>query len=146
MNEQSDAHEELPSAPTEQSVFALIKKMQQQLVFLEKKIDILIEQSQGKPFREKQFSRPFRSYGRPYRNSHRAQGDPSGERRFDRGRHFEKPHSEESRGFEHKKKTFDSPGERDFAPPRHFEKRTDGDKRGFVPRKKPFSFRNKDRR
>lgn len=51
-------------------VVALLEKMQQQLVYLEKKIDTLIQSSQQKPAfeRERSFSKPpFRSFGRPHR-------------------------------------------------------------------------------
>jgi hypothetical protein len=134
-----------PSAPAEQDVLALIKKMQQHLVFLEKKIDLLISQSQARPFREKHFSKPFRPSGPPYHRSDRGQDSASGERSFDRGRPFEKRHGEESRGFGHRKKAYDNPRESDFGTRNHFEKRPEGEKRGFEQKKKPFPYRQKDR-
>ena len=84
----------------------LIRKMQQQLVILEKKIDILISQPLGRPFSAKHFSKPFRSFGRPDRHSNRAQVNDSGEKSFDRGCHFAKRHDGEKRGFDQKKKPF----------------------------------------
>ncbi len=51
-------------------VVAILEKMQQQLTYLEKKIDTLIQNSQQKPAfeRERSFSKPpFRSFGRPHR-------------------------------------------------------------------------------
>ncbi len=53
------------SAPPqiEPDVVALIKKIQQHLVFLEKKIDTLISRSSEKPSKGQHFSKPFRSYG-----------------------------------------------------------------------------------
>ena len=59
MNESSEEKDDvsvLPQADTD--VVSLIKKMQQQLNFLEKKIDLLIGQSPERPFREKRFSKP----------------------------------------------------------------------------------------
>ena len=50
----------------ETDVKELLQRMQQQLMFLEKKLDTLIQQSRPKPFnQERPFSRPFRPYGRP---------------------------------------------------------------------------------
>ncbi len=146
MSEQSRHNEVLPPAPAEQDMLVLIRKMQQQLVILEKKIDILINQSLGRPFSEKRFSKPFRPFGRPDRHSNRAQVNASGEKSFDRGRHFEKRHSEENRGFDHRKKAYDNSRESDFNQERHFEKRPDGEKREFDQKNKPFSYRRKDRR
>ena len=138
MSEQPQHNDSLPPASAEQDVVVLIKKMQQQLVFLEKKIDILISQSQERPFsKEQHFSRPFRSFGRPHR--------PSGEKSFDRERPFEKRHGEEDRGFGYKKKSYGHTRGSDFSQERHFEKRHDGEKRGFDPKKKPFFHKRKDR-
>ena len=80
MSEHPEENEELSAPPQADSdVVSLIKKMQQQLNFLEKKIDILIGQSPERPFRdrEKRFSKPFRpSFGG---------GAPHGKRDFNRG-------------------------------------------------------------
>ena len=54
----------------ETDVLEILQRMQQQLSFLEKKIDALIHnsQSQSRPFnRERNFSRPARPFGRPHR-------------------------------------------------------------------------------
>ena len=131
-------NDSLPLAPAEQDMVALIKNMQQQLVFLEKKIDILISQSQSKPSSEKHFSKPFRSFSRPYRRSDREHDNTSGEKSFDRGRHFEKRYGEESRGFDHKKKAYDNSRESNFGKGQHFEK-PDGEKtRGLDHKKKVY--------
>jgi hypothetical protein len=53
----------------ESKVFVLMEKMQKQLIYLEKKIDILINQSGGKPSRERYSPRPPQSFGRPARPS-----------------------------------------------------------------------------
>ena len=68
----------------EQDVVALLQKMQQQLVYLEKKIDTLIQQSQQKPFSRPggNFSRPFRPFGRPGGNRPDGQGRPDRPRSF----------------------------------------------------------------
>ena len=49
----------------EQDVAALINKMQEQLVSLEKKIDTLISRPSQKPAEEKHFSKPFQRFDRP---------------------------------------------------------------------------------
>ena len=128
MSEQFKHNGSLPPALTEQDVIALVKKMQQQLVFLEKKIDILISQSQDRPFRQKPFSKPFRSFGY-HRRPEREHGNTYEEKRFDRPRHFEKRHGPEKRGFGHKKESYDSPQESNFAKEHRFEKRHGQDKR-----------------
>ena len=48
-------------------VMALLQRMQQQLTYLEKKLDTLIQQSQQKPFNRDNPQRPFRPFGRPNR-------------------------------------------------------------------------------
>ena len=92
---------------TDPEVLAALKKIQQHLVYLEKKIDLLIGQSgqsaqrpsgppAGKPFR-KHFSKPFRPGGGHSfdRNSQPREGD--------RGSH---PQGGEPRKFGHSKKPF----------------------------------------
>ena len=143
MSEQFKHNDSLSPAPDEQDVAALIKKMQQQLVFLEKKIDILIEQSSRRPFNERHFSKPSRSFGRPHRPFDRARGDASGEKRFDRGRHFEKRPNEENRGVDYKKKAYGDSRESDFGQNPHFARRSDGQKKWFDPKKKPFPYKRK---
>ena len=56
----------------EQDMAALINKMQEQLVSLEKKIDTLISQPSKKPAEEKHFSKPFQRFDRP---RHHDRGD-----------------------------------------------------------------------
>ena len=106
MSEQPQHNDFSPPASAEQDMVVLIKKMHQQLLFLEKKIDILINQSQARPFGEKHFSKPFRSFDRPHRRPGREYGHGSAEKGLDRERHFEKRHGEESRGFAQKKGPF----------------------------------------
>jgi len=134
------------SPQSEPDVAALIKKMQQQLVFLEKKIDILINQSSRRPFSEKHFSRPSRSFGRPHRPFDREHGDASGEKRFERGRPFEKRYSKENRRFDHKKKDYGDSREGDFGQDRNFARRNDGQNKGLDHKTKSFRYKRKGRR
>ncbi len=137
-------NESLPGQPTEQDLMALIRKMQQQLIFLEKKIDILISQSQGGSFRQKQYSKPFHTFDRAHRRPDRGYNNTSSERSFERGGHFEKRRTEENREFGHKR-AYDNPRESDSGGRPHFEKRHGGENRGFHQRKKPFYYGRKDR-
>jgi hypothetical protein len=115
-----------PSAVADQSesdVVSLLKRMQQHLLFLEKKIDLLISQSQerprrenapsDRPFRKRPFSKPFRSFDHPQRQGKGERGPSS--------------------------------RERDSAQGPYYERRPHDKNRGPNPKKKPFSFKRKDR-
>lgn len=81
MSEHLETESSFASSGKESDVIALLKKIQQQMVFLEKKIDLLVSQQQsagsGQPtgerafdrerpsFKDKHFSKPYRSYGPP---------------------------------------------------------------------------------
>ncbi len=59
-----------PVPPPEQDLVALIKKIQEHLFVLERKVDILINKSQERPFskerphfKDRHFKKPFRSFG-----------------------------------------------------------------------------------
>ena len=106
MNEQFSHNPSVVPGPTNADVVALIKKMQQQLEFLEKKIDTLINQSQEKPFQEKRFSKPFRSFGHSPRYGKGEHDRSPRERDFDQGRHSEKRPGDQNRSFGQKKKPF----------------------------------------
>ena len=108
------------SAPPqgEVDVVVLIQKMQQQLVFLEKKIDTLISQSSEKPFRRNHFSqrsgaasqaRPFRSFGHSHPQGKGEHDNSSRERGFAPRRHFGTPQGGENRGFGQSQKPFFRP-------------------------------------
>jgi hypothetical protein len=146
MSEQPQDNNPLPPAPVEQDVVALIKRLQQQITFLEKKIDLLLNQSQARPSHEKPFSKPFRSFD----PSHRRPGpggdyhNASGKKSFDRGRPFEKRAGEGREGFGYKKKPYEYPKDSDSGQGHHFEKRHGGEKKSFDPKKKPFYFKHKD--
>ena len=129
MNDESLVNTNEEADPSETDLVSLVKRMQQQLNYLEKKIDVLISQSQPKPFRERT-ERPFREGAeRPFRK--RTFSKPS--RSFDRQR----PHSRE----EHES----SSREREPAPRRFYERFDPAKKRSANPKKRPFSPRRTDR-
>lgn len=133
MSEHSEENEELSVPPQADSdVVSLIKKMQQQLNFLEKKIDILIGQSPERPFgdREKRFSKPFRpSFGG---------GASHGKRDFNRGPRREGGFHDRPRtgGF-----SSDRPREGGF----HDRPRSSGFSKDRPPREGGFSDRPRER-
>ncbi|OGW85631.1 MAG: hypothetical protein A3C35_01990 [Omnitrophica bacterium RIFCSPHIGHO2_02_FULL_46_11] len=104
-----------PSAPpqVEPDITALLKQMQQQIGFLEKKIDILIKQSSERPssersFNKRPFSRPFRPGG--FSHSHRPnereyKSGPS-DRNPAQGQPFDKPQGNANRDFGRGRKAF----------------------------------------
>jgi len=129
MNDESPVNTAEEEDPSETDLVSLVKRMQQQLNYLEKKIDVLISQSQPKPFRERT-ERPFRERPeRPFQK--RTFSKPS--RSFDRPR----PHSREERE--------SSPREREAAPRRFYERFDPAKKRAANPKKRPFSPRRTDR-
>ena len=74
------------SEQSNQEVVALIKRMQDQLSSLERKVDVLLNKSQEKPFnRDRNFSKPHKSFG-----GHAPRHEKGG---------TEKWQSEEKRGF-----------------------------------------------
>ena len=168
MNEHSEENEELSVPPQADSdVVSLIKKMQQQLNFLEKKIDILIGQSPERSFgdREKRFSKPFRpSFGggahhgkRDFNRGPRREGFASDRPReggfsHDRPRHSsfssERPreggfaHSRpRENGFSHAR-----PREGNAGPERSFDRKPGAGSRGFGHGDRPFLRHRKSHR
>lgn len=131
--------------PAEENAVVLIKKLQQQLTFLEKKVDILINQSQAAPAGERHFSKPYRSFDRSERHGRGERDSGFRERGPSHGRPFEKRHGEEHRGFGYKKKHYDESREGDSGRERHFEKRHNDENRGFRHKKKPFFYGRRDR-
>lgn len=157
MSEHSEENEELSVPPqTDSDVASLIKKMQQQLNFLEKKIDILIGQSPEKPFRdrEKRFSKPFRpSFGggkRDFNRGPRREGfshDRPREGGFSHDRPREGGFSHgrpRASGFSHDRApreggfSQDRPRERSAGPERAFDRKPGPSSRGFGHGDKPF--------
>ena len=137
------------SSQGDPEILALLKRMQQQMLFLEKKIDVLTNILQSRQFQSapseyperpypgKSFAKPFpkpfgsRPFDQPYRDKgrhrDRAQGDSRAGRPSDGGgfeaKRFEKRSGEDPRGFEKKR----------------FGKRPGEGKSGFVHSKKSFS-------
>jgi hypothetical protein len=116
MNEDTSIN---PSAVPDQSstdVVSLLKKVQQQLLLLEKKIDLLVHQSQERSrgektppnmaFRKRPFSKPFRSFDHPQRHGKGAHGHGSGERDPAQGPYYERRQREKNRVPHHGKKPF----------------------------------------
>jgi hypothetical protein len=170
MTEQFKNDDPLASQQSETDIVVLIKKMQQQLTFLEKKIDILVSQSQEKPLKERHFSRPSRPFDRPYRpgghypdkrehgegsrersfrpghySDKREHGEGLRERSFRLSHHSDRPQGEVKRGFDGPRKEYSGNREGSSSPERHFEKKYDGKKKIFDPRKKDFFHKRKDR-
>ncbi len=96
------------SAPpqVEPDVAAMLKRIQQQLVFLEKKIDTLISRSSERPSKGQHFSKPFRSYGYSQHHGKRKHYNSSREGGFDQGRHFDREQGGGNRRFDQEKKPF----------------------------------------
>jgi hypothetical protein len=102
MSEHSEHKDLMPPPPDRNDVLILVKQIQQQLNFLEKKIDMLVAaQSQARPAGEQRFSRPPRPF-----------------------KHFD-------RGFEHKRKPYGDAREGGPGQGHHFEKRQGGEQSGF---------------
>ena len=151
MSEHSEDNEELSVPPqADTDVVSLIKKMQQQLNFLEKKIDILIGQSPERPFRdrEKRFSKPFRpSFGGggahkgSFNRGPRREGfshDRPREGGFSHGRPpreggFSKDRPPREGGFSQER-----PKEGNFNRERSFDRKPSAGPRGFGHGDKPF--------
>jgi hypothetical protein len=122
MKEESGINLFPASDESDADVVSLLKKLQQQVLYLERKIDMLISQSKDipsreqtspdRPFRKRPFSKPFRSFDHPQRHGKGDYGHSS--------------------------------GERDSAKPRFYERRPPQSSRGPNPKKKPF-FKRKDR-
>ena len=126
-------------------VIALIKRMQQQLAFLEKKIDLLISQSQSRPSGERHFSKPFGSAGSSRHHAAREHDGNYGESRADRGRHFGKRPGEDNRDVRRHSRDYNSPRESDRGPGNHFEDRHGRDKGKFKHKGSSFYDRRKGR-
>ena len=95
------------SQPNEPDLVALIKKLQEHLFILERKIDSLIHkpQEERRFSQERRFSKPFRShkshqYGKG-EYSHHARED-----KFSPRPNFKREHTEDNKGFGEKKKPY----------------------------------------
>ena len=135
MSEQLQHNDPLPQETAEPDMLALIKKMQQQLVSLEKKVDILVNQSQTRYSKDKYFSNAGGAPDRNYRRFDRERHNTYAEKSFSSGagRHFEKRHGEVNRDSRYNKKSYGNPRESDSGQGHNFKKRYSGVKRGFGP-------------
>jgi len=88
-----------PEVPSqgETDIAAVLKRIQQQLTFLERKVDTLISQSSEKPFKETRFSKPSRSFGKSSRSSKGKSEGGFREGSSDKKRFYEKPYSNQKR-------------------------------------------------
>ncbi|PIQ89664.1 MAG: hypothetical protein COV72_01760 [Candidatus Omnitrophica bacterium CG11_big_fil_rev_8_21_14_0_20_42_13] len=145
MSEQFKDGDFLPSGPGEQDVMALLRKIQQQLVFLEKKIDNLAGQPQERPFRPKHFSKSFRSFGH-HRRHQRDNDNSSGEKRFERPGNFEKDYGRQKKRFGRKQESGDTFQQGSSNQERRFEKRNGREDREVDRKKKPFFYGRKGQR
>jgi hypothetical protein len=164
MTEETDNDGAAEAPQNESDVLTLLKRMQQQLTFLEKKIDSLVNQSQVKSsqerpyqerssqerpsYRERSYPKPAWSSGRPQRSGHyrgnRDQGEGSSERGYSSGRSYEKRERDDSRGSDGPKKEYGADRE-PRSDDRSFKKKFGGKKGGFSSGKKPFFSKRKDR-
>ena len=135
---------EAESLPQSADIVTVLRKMQQQLEFLERKIDTLIKQSEEKSFRPKsfgdkpygnkpygdqRFSKPFRSFDRgPRRDREESDRGPR-ERDFEERRPFNKGSFQKNEGFDK----------------RPFQKREGESSSGFAGKKKKFFHRGRNR-
>jgi hypothetical protein len=120
-NESSITPSAIPDE-ADHNIFSLLKKMQQQLLFLEKKVDLLISQSQERTHGERAVTdRPFRK--RPF---------------------IQRPHSSEYPRHRPKGERTTSPSESDSARGHFYEHHLRGKSRGPVPKRKPFTHKRRD--
>ena len=129
-----------PAAPeTQTDIVMMIKKLQQQINALDKKIEILLSRPKEHSFGEKRFSRHSHSFGR---HSFHGRDDRHGDResfgnrssfhsRDDREGNFRERHSGEGHSF----------GKKSF----YGDRPHGGESRGFAPKKKPFFLKRKER-
>jgi hypothetical protein len=101
---------------TGRDIASLLVKIQRQLVFLEKKIDILIHQSQEnphsrnpsieKPYRKQPFIKPLRTSGHSRRHGHEEKRESPGEQNSDKPFYARYRKGEGTRGSGSGKKSF----------------------------------------
>lgn len=92
-------------------IISLIKDLQRQMAFLEKKIDMLVNQSAGgRPLGSRSYSQTPRTYGGgEQRRDRDTRESRFGAKSSRPSRPFEKNRNDEGRGFAKKKKTFKAP-------------------------------------
>ncbi|MFH1622051.1 MAG: hypothetical protein ABIA97_02880 [Candidatus Omnitrophota bacterium] len=132
MNEDFKKEDSFVPQQEEQQVLVLVKRLQQQIIFLEKKVDILLSRSVQMTSEARSFSKPSHSFGHSQRQGKARYRDRSRERDFSTDR-FGKQHGEENRGPQQREKPFHP-----------FDKRREGSQRPGQ-RNKPF-FRHRRER
>lgn len=121
-----------------QDIFGLLQKIQEHLTFLEKKVDLLINQSKEEPPRERHFSRPRRDFGHaPRREGRDRYYQEEGPRR-----HFEKRPGQE-RPFDRPQESRQEEGQENSFRRRRGPRR--GPNRGGFGEKKPFYLKRRER-
>ncbi len=157
------AHEQAAS-----DIAALINKMQEHLISLERKIDTLINRPSEKPIEEKHFPKPFQRFDRPHHHDRGDRGDRGDrdnnfrERSFtrvicsdckkecevpfkpsgDRPVYCKECFAKRKDTRQHKESYDNKPREQIFTPERHFhkQKNSEGKKPG---KRKPAGFRKR---
>ena len=145
-------------------ITALINKMQEQLVSLEKKIDTLISQSSKKPAEEKHFSKPFQRFDRPRHHDRGDRDNNFRERSFtqvicsdcnkecevpfkpsgDRPVYCKECFAKRKDRSQHKENYDNKPREQVFIPERHFDKQKNRENRKPGKRKQSGFRRRKE--
>lgn len=144
MSHRPEENEDLSMPPqADNDVVSLIKKMQQQLNYLEKKIDLLIGQAPERSFGEKRFSKPFRpSFGGHHHGKRDFHGSREKSFSHDRPREGGFSHNRPREGgFAHhrpKEGGFSKERTGNFGPERSFDRKPGGGSRGFGHGAKPF--------
>ncbi len=107
MTKEHETENEDMELEEEADVLGLLKRIQQQLVFLEKKIDTLLAKSSGSSVERPRFSEHRKPFRRSFNHGPREDGFRSRDqgggfnqgRRDDRGNSFERPRGNSGRSF-----------------------------------------------
>lgn len=131
MSQQDQQNDEVVESGSPADVIFLLKKLQEQLTFLERKVDILVNQSKEKPSfnKERTFSKPsFRS----------------GPSSYGAARHGNRPDSRAERSGPPRERSYES-GHRAPSGERSYRDRDSRGSRGFAGKKKPFFSKSRER-
>jgi hypothetical protein len=122
MKEETDVNRSAVPDQTDTDFALLLQSMQQQLLQLEKKVDLLISRSEAKSKERSPHARSFerRSFSKPFRS-------------HDQSHYHDKRERERS------------PRDRDSVPGHFYKRRPQEKGRRSNPGKKPFVFKRKDR-
>lgn len=91
----------------ESQIVSLLRDLKRQVTYLEKKIDMLVDQPTVRPSSAKSYSQAPRTYGGgPKRYNKDNRENSFGMKNAQTGRSFEKNRSDEGRGFPKKNKPF----------------------------------------